>query len=86
MTRGNPTPSALPLIVEHLADDEAQLLDALVDALAENEGYRLVACAALGALHTQSREVARLRAQNQALRDELRRYVAAQVDPARRVA
>jgi hypothetical protein len=60
------------LVIETLADDEASLRADVVS-------YRALACAAITALHDVTRELAAKRRQLAELRDELRRYVRAQV-------
>lgn len=65
-------------VVEHLALSELDLADDVVTALQESESYRYLTTTALGQLHQAYRTIRSLREQNAALRDEIRRYTAAE--------
>lgn len=63
------------LALTHLALDEAELLDRVVEVTIERDAYRELLQQALDALHTLTRQGARQRETIIALRAELRRYV-----------
>ncbi|MCL4814253.1 MAG: hypothetical protein KJ061_17315 [Vicinamibacteraceae bacterium] len=81
-TTGRHPARAVSLAVEHLADDEAALAEALAAALADAEAYRTVACAAIERLHDLEQRLCLARTLHARMRDELRRYTAVQVRPA----
>lgn len=60
------------LVIETLADSEAELIERVRELCAERDRYRELAHAAIDVLHDVTRQRDRLRAQNHRLLDEYR--------------
>lgn len=66
------------LVCETLVAQSAAVEDQAVGAISAGTGFRLGMMVALGLLHDKDRALARAQATIRSLRDELRRYTAAQ--------